>query len=66
MKKRGQAEAVNYFIIAIVVVSMAIIGFDLVSSVREKSCKSEIAKFELDLSGLDKALKYGSSKDFTY
>tara|TARA_Y100000031_G_C8248733_1_gene399447 strand:+ start:1724 stop:3724 length:2001 start_codon:yes stop_codon:yes gene_type:complete len=65
MKKRGQADAVKYIIIAAVIIIITLFGYGAITKIREKNCNVELAKFEVDLNNLDKLVKFGSVKEFT-
>jgi len=64
MKKRGQAEVIKYLIIAIIIAVITFSGYSIINKMGNKACKTELAKFEIDLKNLDKQIKFGSSKEF--
>jgi hypothetical protein len=66
MLNKGQVgDAVKYFIIALVMVAITLFGYNIFSSIRDKTCTAEISDFEFTLKNLDKKVKFGSIKDFT-
>ncbi len=66
MKKRGQlGEVVKYFVIAMIIIFVTFFGYKGFSAFKDKTCKTEVAKFELDLKNIDKTVKYGSVKEIT-
>lgn len=62
MKKRGQirGEAIKYILIALVIIVIQFVGYKFFTTLREKQCQTELAKFEIDLKGLDKGIEFGS------
>jgi len=66
MNKKGQGgEVVKYLIVAILIIVITFFGFNIITKVSEKSCKAELAKFEIGLKGLDKIVKSGSIMELT-
>src|SRR3989344_5377710 len=65
MGKRGQADVIKYFITAIVIILILLFGFNAVKKLNERTCKTELAKFEISLNDLGRGLKYGDVMDFT-
>jgi cysteine-rich repeat protein len=63
MKKRGQAEVLTYIIIAVTIIGITWFGYSMVTKVTDKICKTELAKFEIDLQNLDKSVKFGSADE---
>jgi len=65
MKKRGQGEVIKYVIISVIIIFVTFFGYSVITSVREKTCNTELAQFEIDIKGFDKTVKFGSVKEFT-
>ena len=67
MKKRGQAgEVIKYALIALVAIAIMIFGYKSFLMVRERMCQAEITKFKIELSNLDKEVKFGSVEQKTF
>ncbi|MBL7056212.1 hypothetical protein ISS07_04830, partial [Candidatus Woesearchaeota archaeon] len=65
MKKRGQGgEAIKYLIISSMIIVISLFGYSVFDKIRDKTCNSELAKFEIDLRDLDKQVKFGSAEEF--
>ena len=65
MGKRGQADVIKYFITAVVIILISLFGFNAVKKLNERTCKTELAKFEISLNDLGRGVKYGDVMDFT-
>ncbi len=65
--KKAQAfgNAINYVLIGFVSAIILIAGYALINVVKEKTCKTEIAKFEIDLRNIDKAIRLGQKELLT-
>ena len=61
-KKKAQIteEVFKYAIVAAVSLVILIAGYGIVNVVKERICRTEIAKFEIDLRNIDKSLRYGA------
>ena len=68
MKKRGQigGEAIKYILIALVIILIQFMGYKLFTTLREKQCQTELAKFEIDLKDLYKGIEFGSVNERKY
>lgn len=65
--RKGQAgELFKYALIVVVSVSVLVMGYKMIDVVRERSCKTELAKFEIDLRNIDKSLRFGAKELQTY
>lgn len=65
-KKSQSGELFKYALIAVVSVSVLVMGYKMIDVVKERSCKTELAKFEIDLRGIDKSLRFGAKELQTY
>ncbi|HJN56877.1 MAG: hypothetical protein QF436_01995 [Candidatus Woesearchaeota archaeon] len=64
MKKKGQlGDVIRHVIIAFIIVSVTFFGYSTFAKFKNKACKTEIAKFEIDLRDIDKTVKYGSVRE---
>ncbi|MBI2657503.1 hypothetical protein HYX08_02300 [Candidatus Woesearchaeota archaeon] len=59
-------EVFKYGLVGVVSVFILILGYKMVSVVKERACNTEIAKFEIELRNLDKSLRYGTRELQTY
>ncbi|MCH8003151.1 MAG: hypothetical protein IH934_00835 [Nanoarchaeota archaeon] len=66
MKKRGQGEVIKYVIIALTILAITFFGYKSLAVIQDKTCNAELAKFQIDLKNLDKTVKFGNVKEFTY
>jgi len=66
--KRAQliGEIFKYALVGVVSVFILIMGYKMVSIVKERACKTEIAKFEIDLRDIDKSLRFGAKELKSY
>lgn len=55
-------EIFKYSLVGIFSVVVLIFGYKMIDLVKERACKTEIAKFEIDLKGIDKGLRYGAKE----
>ena len=68
MAKKAQiiGELFKYALIGIVSVVVLIAGYKMIDVVRERACKTELAKFEIELRDLDKSLRFGERELQTF
>jgi len=55
-------EVFKYAIVGVFSIFILIAGYSLISVVRDRACKTEIAKFEIDLKDIDKNLRAGEKE----
>ena len=55
-------EVFKYGLVGIVSVIILIAGYSMLNTVKERACKTEISKFEIDLKGIDKSLRAGAKE----
>src|SRR3990167_1337315 len=60
------SEVIKYGLVAFISVIVLVSGYYTINLVREKSCNTEVAKFEIDIKGLDKSLRYGTKELYNY
>ena len=65
MGKKGQAEVIRFFIIAIIIVAITLFGYKSFTAIQDRICTAEIVKFQTDLKNLDRIVDYGSIKKFS-
>ena len=65
-KKAQSGELFKYALIAVVSVSVLVLGYKMIDVAKERSCKTELAKFEIDLRNIDKSLRFGAKELRTY
>lgn len=63
-KKKSQilSEVIKYALVLVVATAILIIGYRTISLVSEKSCKTELAKFEIELKDMDKAIRFDAKE----
>ncbi|MBS3105870.1 hypothetical protein J4234_06470 [Candidatus Woesearchaeota archaeon] len=59
-------EVFKYGMVGVFSVVILIAGYNLVNVVKERACKTEIAKFEIDLRNLDKSVRFGAKELQSY
>lgn len=66
--KRAQivGEVFKYGLVGIFSIVILIGGYKMVNIVNERACKTEIAKFEIDLRNIDKSLRFGAKELKSY
>ncbi len=64
MAKKAQfvGEIFKYMLIGVVSVTILFAGYKMIDVVKERTCKTEIAKFEIDLRNIDKSLRFGTKE----
>ena len=64
MAKKAQlvGDVFKYMLIGIVSVTILFAGYKMINVVKERACKTEIAKFEIDLRNIDKSLRFGTKE----
>lgn len=66
MTKPGKAQMVGevfkYALVGVVSIFILAGGYKMIDAVKERACKTEIAKFEIDLKGIDKRLRFGEKR----
>jgi len=60
------SEVIKYSLVLIVAVLIVVIGYKAVNLVKEKICNTEIAKFEIEMKGIDKSLRFGARQSQSY
>ncbi|MBI4143361.1 hypothetical protein HY487_00590 [Candidatus Woesearchaeota archaeon] len=53
-------EVFKYALIGVVSVAVIIMGYRMIDVAKERGCKTEIAKFEIELRDMDKSVRYGA------
>jgi len=48
------------------IISWTALGYKSLATIKDKTCNAELAKFQIDLKNLDKTVKFGDVKEFTY
>ncbi len=61
-KKAFDANAFILVLAAVVIIAIAFVGISAVNSVRERTCKAELAEFQLYFSGLSESMRPGSAE----
>ena len=56
------SEVFKYILVGLFSVAIIIFGYRAVTSINEKGCKTEMAKFEIDIKGLGAGLRYGTKE----
>lgn len=66
--KKGQiiGSVIKYLLIALVVIIIQFMFFKFYTSIKDSQCKTEMAKFEFDLSDYAKKLEFGSVHEQKY
>jgi len=59
-------EVFKYGMVGVVSIVILIAGYNMVNVVKERACKTEIAKFEIDLRNIDKSLRFGTKELQSY
>jgi len=59
-------EVFKYGLVGVVSVVVLIVGYKMVDTIKERACKTEIAKFEIDLRDLGKSLRFGAKELQSY
>ena len=60
MLKKGQlSDVVKYAIIAMVIIGAQVFAWKAYTSVRDRMCRTEMDKFQIDLSELGKEVRFG-------
>ncbi|MDP3765628.1 MAG: acyltransferase [Nanoarchaeota archaeon] len=59
-------EVFKYVLVGFVSFAVLIMGYKMVNVVKERACKTEIAKFEIDLRNIDKSLRFGAKELQSY
>lgn len=64
MPKKAQliGEIFKYALVGIVSIAILVAGYKMVQIVKDRACRTEIAKFEIDLKGIDKSLRAGAKE----
>lgn len=62
-KAQIAGEVLKYSLIGVVSVMILIAGYRIVNVVKDRACGTEIAKFEIDMSGIDKSLRFGEKEE---
>lgn len=65
-KAQFAGDVIKYMLVGIFSVAILVSGYKMVSIVREKACQTEISKFEIDLKGIDKSLRFGAKELQSY
>lgn len=62
--KKGQliGEIFKYILIGLFSILILIWGYKMVNTVKERACKAEISKFEIDLRDINKGLRFGTKE----
>ena len=68
MDKKSQiiGEVFKYALIAVFSVMILFVGYKIINAVRGSSCSTEFSKFEIDIKGLDKELRYGEKESRSF
>lgn len=56
----------KYAIIGVFSIIIVIAGYKMISGINERACKTEIAKFEVELKNIDKSLRFGAKELQSY
>ena len=59
-------ELFKYILVGVVAVIILVIGYVSINAVKDRACKTEIGKFEIDLRNLDKSLRFGTKEMRSY
>lgn len=59
-------EVFKYGLIGVVSIVILIAGYKMINAVRDRACKTELAKFEIDLKNIDKSLRFGAKELQSY
>lgn len=55
-------EVFKYALIGMVSVAVIVMGYKMIDVVKERGCRTEIAKFEIELRDMDKSVRYGAKE----
>ena len=63
-RKKGEmySSVIKYILMAFFSFIVLVAGFKGVSFIRDRACNAELAKFEIELSGIDKELRFGAKE----
>jgi len=61
-KAQFVGEIFKYALVGIVSVAILVAGYKMVQIVKDRACRADIAKFEIDLKGIDKTLRAGTKE----
>ncbi len=59
-------EVLKYLLVGAFAIFTAFIGYKAIHTLQEKGCDAEIVKFEIDLKGMDKSLRFGAKELKSY
>ena len=61
-KSQFIGEVFKYGLVGVVSVIILIAGYGMLNTVKERTCKTEISKFEIDLKSIDQSLRAGAKE----
>ncbi|MBI2654215.1 hypothetical protein HYX02_05400 [Candidatus Woesearchaeota archaeon] len=61
-QKKAQfvGEIFKYALVGFVSIAVLFAGYKMINAVKDRACQTELAKFEIELRGLDKGLRFGT------
>jgi len=59
-------EPFKYMLVGLFSIIVLVAGYKMINEVRNRACKTEMAKFEIDLMDIDKSLRFGAKELRSY